>query len=153
MTQPTHPDQPMPWRVDETLANIQTLLDAARTAGARVIYVQHDSKVNGAMMQGQPGFEVEPKIAPLVDETRVIKNVCDVFSSSRLEEELRTGGITHFVTCGIQSDFCVDMATKSGLSRGFNVTLASDAHTTWGNGVLTAEQIIAHHNETAINMS
>ncbi len=83
----------------------------------------------------------------------MVKNVCDSFSRSKLEQELRDAGITHFVTCGIQSDFCVDMATKSGLSRGFNVTLASDAHTTWDNGVLTAEQIIAHHNVSAINMS
>jgi hypothetical protein len=33
------------------------------------------------------------------------------------------------------------------LSAAF-VTLAADAHSTVGNGVLTAEQIIAHHNQT-----
>ena len=153
MTQPKHPDQPLPWNLDWTLANIQLLLDSARSAGARVIYVQHDSRVNQFMMRGQPGFEIEPRIAPRNGETVVVKNVCDSFSRSTLEQELRAAGITHFVTCGIQSDFCVDMATKSGLSRGFNVTLASDAHTTWDNGILTAEQIIAHHNVTAINMS
>jgi hypothetical protein len=31
---------------------------------------------------------------------------------------------------------------------GFPVTLVADAHSTLDNGVLTAAQIIAHHNET-----
>ena len=57
------------------------------------------------------------------------------------------------MTCGIQSDFCVDAATRGAMNRGFAVTLAADAHTTWDNGVLTAEQIIAHVNATFPNMS
>jgi hypothetical protein len=39
------------------------------------------------------------------------------------------------------------------MNRGFEVTLAADAHTTWDNDVLTAEQIIAHVNATLPNMS
>ena len=60
--------------------------------------------------------------------------------------------MTHLVTCGMQTDFCVDSATRSAMHRGFNVTLATDAHSTWDNGVLTAEQIIAHHNKVLPNL-
>ncbi|MFD1394285.1 hypothetical protein ACFQ49_02860 [Kroppenstedtia eburnea] len=33
-------------------------------------------------------------------------------------------------------------------THGYQVILAADAHSTTDNGVLTAEQIVAHHNRT-----
>jgi nicotinamidase-related amidase len=92
-------------------------------------------------------------IAPQPDETDIVKRICDAFTGTNLEQVLRDAGIQRLVTCGIQSDFCVDAATRGAMNRGFAVTLAADAHTTWDNGILTAEQIIAHVNATLPNMS
>jgi len=145
--------QPPVFRADETVSNIAALLAKARTAGARVIYIQHHDQTDPALQPGQPGFAIRVVIAPKPDETVIVKRICDAFTGTNLEQVLRDAGIQRLVTCGIQSDFCVDAATRGAMNRGFAVTLAADAHTTWDNGILTAEQIIAHVNATLPNMS
>jgi nicotinamidase-related amidase len=144
---------PPVFRGDETVANIAALLAEARSAGARVIYIQHHDQADPALQPGQPGFAIRAAIAPEPGETVLVKRICDSFSGTNLEQVLREAGVEHLVTCGIQSDFCVDAAARGAMNRGFGVTLASDAHTTWDNGVLSAEQIIAHVNATLPNMS
>ncbi len=148
------PDQQPPaFQADETVANIAALIAKARSAGARVIYIQHHDQVDPALQPGQPGFAIRAAIAPQPDETVIVKRICDTFTGTNLEQVLREAGIERLVTCGIQSDFCVDAATRGAMNRGFEVTLAADAHTTWDNGILTAEQIVAHVNATLPNMS
>jgi len=152
-TAPLDPERPPVWNLDQTLTNIETLLRVARDCGADVIYVQHNSLSDPSLHRGAPGYEFDRRIAPQAMETIVSKEVCDVYAQTDLIGILKARGIAHYVTCGIQSDYCVDMATKGGLSRGITVTLAADAHTTWSNGVLSAEQIIAHHNQNVAHMS
>ena len=153
LTQSQDPTRPAVWKLDETLENMEKLIARARESGAEVIYVQHHSLTDPFLQRGAPGFDFEPRIAPIDGESIVNKQVCDVYAETNLADQLRQRGIEHYVSCGIQSDYCVDMATKGGLSRGFMVTLASDAHTTWSNGVLTAQQIIDHHNQNVAHMS
>src|SRR6476619_6262621 len=148
------PDQQPPvLQADQTVANIAALIAKARSAGARVIYIQHHDQVDPALQPGQPGFAIRAAIAPQPGETVIVKRICDTFTGTNLEHVLRRSGIQRLVTCGIQSDFCVDAATRGAMNRGFEVTLAADAHTTWDNDVLTAGQIIAHGKATLPNMS
>jgi len=44
------------------------------------------------------------------------------------------------------TEYCVDTTCRRATSLGYNVTLASDAHLTSDSEVLTAANIIAHHN-------
>ena len=44
------------------------------------------------------------------------------------------------------TEYCVDTTARRAVSMGYDVTLVSDAHTTIDNKLLTAAQIIAHHN-------
>jgi nicotinamidase-related amidase len=44
------------------------------------------------------------------------------------------------------TEYCVDTTCQRATSLGYDVTLARDAHLTRDNGVLTAANIIAHHN-------
>ncbi|BCQ42632.1 hypothetical protein ERHA55_01590 [Erwinia rhapontici] len=48
----------------------------------------------------------------------------------------------------MKTEYCVDTTCRAAADRGFEVVLVSDAHSTTDNAVLTAEQIIAHHNAT-----
>ena len=141
-------DPGLPFRRDEVLANINTLLSSARTAGADVLFVRHEEPDYEQMTPGHFDFEVHADIAPLEGETIIDKLACDAFCNTSLEDVLREYGAGHIVTCGMQTEYCVDSGTRSAMHRGLNVTLASDAHTTWDNGVLTAAQIIAHTNQT-----
>ena len=42
---------------------------------------------------------------------------------------------------------CIDTTCRRATSLGFNVELASDAHTGARGAALSAAQIVAHHNE------
>jgi nicotinamidase-related amidase len=44
------------------------------------------------------------------------------------------------------TEYCVDTTCRRATSLGYDVMLARDAHLTRDNGVLTAANIIAHHN-------
>jgi nicotinamidase-related amidase len=62
-------------------------------------------------------------------------------------------GVTRVVLAGAESDCCIDSTARRALSLDYDVVLAADAHTTGaGNGVLSAEQIVAHHNATLANL-
>lgn len=41
---------------------------------------------------------------------------------------------------------CIDTTCRRAFSLGYKVTLVSDAHSTWNSQVITAQQIINHHN-------
>ena len=43
---------------------------------------------------------------------------------------------------------CVDTTARRAVAKGYDVLLASDAHTTEDSETLPAEQIIAFYNET-----
>ena len=142
-------DQPAPHRSDEVIANTAAMLERARAAGASVIFVRHLEDEYPPMSPGHPGFEVHDAIAPLPGEPVVDKRACDAFCGTSLAELLAERGVTHVATCGLQTELCVDSTSRSAVHRGLNVTLAGDAHSTYDSATgLTAEQIIAHHNET-----
>ena len=42
---------------------------------------------------------------------------------------------------------------RRALALGYPVVLVEDGHTSAGNAVLTAQQVIAHHNATLTNIS
>lgn len=56
---------------------------------------------------------------------------------------------TRVVITGAATDYCIDATARSALSLGFNVVLVEDAHAPVidSDTPLTAEQIVAHHNE------
>jgi len=76
----------------------------------------------------------------------------DSFHRTALQAVLSGLDIDRFVIRGMQSDFCVDTTTRRALSLDYPVTLVSDAHTTLDNEVLSADQIIRHHNATLGNI-
>jgi nicotinamidase-related amidase len=89
----------------------------------------------------------------LPEDLRVRKTTPDSFNLTELHALLQARGITHLVICGLQSDFCVDSTVRRALALGYEVILAADAHSTVDNGVLSAAQIIAHHNTTLSNIT
>lgn len=134
------------YRSSEVLANIQTLLARARATGTPVVYIQHDGPQGHDLHLGTPGWHIHPAIAPLDGELVVHKESSDAFYETILQSELEKLGITHLVVAGGQTEYCVDTTVRRAVSNGYQVTLVSDAHTTFDTEHLTAAQIIAHHN-------
>jgi len=133
----------------EFLARLKSLIDKARAANVPVIYVQHNETDDGAALKpGSHLWQIHPHIAPHTGELIVQKFTPDSFHETNLQSELDKRGIKQLVIAGIQTEYCVDTTTRRARSLGYGITLASDGHSTWNNDVISAEQIIAHHNAT-----
>ncbi len=128
------------------LEQIRTLLDKARAARVPVIYMQHDGPQGSDLEVDTSGWHIHPSIAPQEGEPVVRKRASDSFYQTTLAQELETRGIHHLIVTGGQTEYCVDTSVRRAVSQGYDVTLVGDAHTTYDNQVLTAAQIIAHHN-------
>ncbi|CAA9581947.1 MAG: hypothetical protein AVDCRST_MAG19-4120 [uncultured Thermomicrobiales bacterium] len=147
------PGTPPAYRRDETLACIGELLHKARSAKAPVVFVQHEHATYPPMRPGAPGWQIHPAAAPAPGEPIVRKQAADAFYGTPLRHELDARGITRVVLAGAESDCCIDSTARRALSLDYDVVVAADAHTTYGtNGVLSAEQIVAHHNATLANL-
>ncbi len=134
------------YRGREVLEQINKLLDKARASKTSIIYIQHDGETGHPLEVGSKGWRIHPAINPQDAELIIRKRASDSFFETTLQRELETRGIKHLVISGCMTEYCVDTTARRAVSMGYDVTLVSDAHTTIDNKLLTAAQIIAHHN-------
>ena len=133
---------------EQMLTNINRLLTAARAAGTPVIYIKHDGGAGGRLEAGSPGWAIHPAIAPAAGELVIRKRASDSFLDTPLQRELAAQNITRLVITGMRTEMCIDTTSRRAISEGYDVTLVGDAHATVDSEVLSAAQIIAHHNYT-----
>jgi nicotinamidase-related amidase len=131
---------------ERVLENIYALLQKARAADIPVIFIQHTSYGEDEYKKGSTTWQIHPRVAPLEGETVIEKTVWDAFHKTNLQETLQKLEITNLVTVGMQTEYCVDTTCRRAFSMGYENTLVKDAHSTFDSRVLTAEQIIQHHN-------
>jgi nicotinamidase-related amidase len=141
-------DTPPPYRSDAILRRIAGLLERARASGTPVFHVQHDGGPGDSLAKGTPGFAHHPMAAPRVGEPVVEKRHVGAFHETDFDAQLKRAGIDRLVIAGLQTEYCVDTACRAAVALGYKVALISDAHSTFDTPVLSAAQIIAHHNET-----
>jgi ribosomal protein S18 acetylase RimI-like enzyme/isochorismate hydrolase len=131
---------------DSVLANIGVLVARARSEGAPVIWVQH---ADDGLPHGSDGWQLVPEVSPLDGEPVVHKAYGDSFEGTDLEELLASRAVGRLVVAGAQSDACVRATIHGAFTRGYDVTLVSDAHTTGDRteyGGPRAGEVIAHTN-------
>lgn len=126
--------------------NLKALIQKAKNANVPVIYIQHMYKDFPLMEKGQPLWEVHPEIKPAQDDIVIEKHHADAFLDSVLDETLKNHHITNLVITGLQTAYCVDTTCRRAFSKGYKNVLISDGHSTLDSDILSAEQIIAHHN-------
>ena len=133
---------------EAVLSRVAALADRARAEGVPVLHVRHAGDPGDPLEKGTPGFEIHPKVAPKPGEPVITKTRCSAFFDTPLEEELKRRGIDRLVVAGMQTEYCVDTSCRAAADLGYKVVLVRDGHTTFDNGVLPAEKIVAHHNRT-----
>jgi nicotinamidase-related amidase len=139
---------------DGVIANINTLVDKARTEEIPVVWVQHS---DGDLPRDSESWEYVPELVRLESEALVHKSYGDSFEDTELDELLAEQGVGRLVVTGAQSDACIRSTIHGAFTRGYDVTLVGDAHTTedtteWG--APPPDQVIAHtnlywHNQSA----
>src|SRR5215469_12342160 len=92
------------------VSRIADLIARARSAGTRVIYVQHDggAEPSHPLAKGKPGHAIHHAIAPLPGETIVGKTQCSSFLKTDLDQTLNAADIDHLIVCEMQTEYCVD---------------------------------------------
>jgi nicotinamidase-related amidase len=131
---------------ERVLSNIAALLSKARASGLRVFFIQHDGPKGHPLEMQTPAWAIHPSILPRNGERVIRKKASDSFFETGLTEELQRDGIRHLIVVGGMTEHCVDTTCRRAITLGYDVTLAADAHLTRDTPVLTAPQIVAHHN-------
>ena len=133
-------------RATEVLSQINKLLSKARATNTPIIYIQHDGEAGHPLEVGTDGWHIHSEITPHAEDLIIRKRASDSFFETTLQRDLESRGIQHLIVTGCMTEYCVDTTARRAVSIGYDVTLVSDAHTTIDNKLLTAAQIIAHHN-------
>lgn len=131
---------------DAVIANIARLVDKARGDGVPVIWVRHQNK---DLVKGEDRWQIVAELKPRAGEPMIEKFYGDAFEDTGLEAVLAKLGVGRLVVTGAQSDACIRSTIHGGFTRGYDVTLVSDAHTTedmtaWG--APPPDQVIAFTN-------
>ncbi|MEV5453416.1 cysteine hydrolase family protein [Streptomyces sp. NPDC052535] len=114
-------------RAAETVAAIAGLSERARAAGVPVVTVRQRDE---GMVPGTEGWQVVPELAPREGEPVVDKTTPDSFLGTGLDETLRGLGVTEVIVTGFATEVCVDTTARQALSRGYDLVVVADGHTT-----------------------
>ncbi len=131
---------------DAVVANISTLVDKARGDGVPIVWVQHSGE---QMERGSDAWEYVPELARRESEPMVHKTFGDSFEDTDLEEVLNKAGVGRLVVTGAQTDECIRSTIHGAFTRGYDVTLVGDAHTTEdlsAYGAPPPDKVISHTN-------
>jgi len=132
---------------DDVVANINSLVGRARAQDVPVIWVQHNDP--DGLPRGSAEWELVPELAPGDSEPLVHKNYGDSFEATDLEALLAEREVGRLIVTGAESDACIRSTLHGAFTRGYDVTLVGDAHTTsdktaWG--APAPEAVITHTN-------
>lgn len=138
--------------MDEAVANIAKLLDAARKAGRPIIHVRHLGTVGGLFdPQGSRG-EFIPGLDPQAGETVIEKRMPNAFKNTDLHETLQQFGTLDLIVCGFMSHSSVSTTVRRAKDYGYRCTLVDDASATrdlaYKDTVIPAVHI--HQGEMAV---
>jgi len=131
---------------DGVIANINTLVDKARNEDVPVIWVQHSA--DDLPIDSEP-WKYVPELERTESEPLVAKLYGDSFEDTNLEDLLAERNVGRIVITGAQTDACIRSTMHGGFTRGYDVTLVADAHTTDDlseYGAPTPDKVIAHTN-------
>jgi biuret amidohydrolase len=133
------------------LENVLSVLDAARSAGVRVIFMRHMSlpkRLSGAFqlrqmmvwqrktspdevhpwfLRSNPGFELAPQLGVREDEAVLDKITMSAFEGTPLSIALRDCGLTSFVIAGIATEIGIEPTVRHGSDLGFVPVVVTDA--------------------------
>ncbi|WP_240802852.1 isochorismatase family cysteine hydrolase [Streptomyces sp. A1499] len=126
------------------LPRLRAAIDGARSAAIPVIYVVIALRPGfpevgtrnkplaaiaraGLYVEGVPGTEIHPEVAPLPGEVVVTKRRASAFSGSDLDVVLRARGVESLVLTGIATSAVVLSTLCGANDRDFGLTVLSDA--------------------------
>jgi nicotinamidase-related amidase len=154
------------------LPTLKRAIAFCREQGIRVIYTTHAHRRDGCdmgrfadlwppirhgagLVEGEPGIEIYPEIAPRADEIVITKRRYSAFYGTDLEIILRGLGVDTVVISGVTTENCCHATARDALFRDHKVVFLSDATATFdypdvGQGGMAAAEV---HRATLVILS
>ena len=136
------------WEAQRVIRNVARAVERARAEAVPVIWVQHS---NPELPAGSAQWQWVPELVPADAEALIHKKYNSSFEQTSLDAELARLGATHIVLAGAASNWCIRATAYGALDRGYDLTLARDAHTTQSmqldsGAMIEAETVIEELN-------
>ncbi|MGH3764702.1 MAG: cysteine hydrolase family protein [Pseudonocardiaceae bacterium] len=136
---------------DAIAARVLEVLDAARSAGVRVVFLRHLSMPKELMgvfqlrmamgwqrvdsveavspwfLRDSPGFELLPELAPRATEAVFDKITMSAFEGTPLDIVLRDCGVNAFAIVGVATEVGIEPTVRHGADLGYIPVVVSDA--------------------------
>jgi nicotinamidase-related amidase len=131
---------------DVVVSNVSSLVEKARSERIPIVWVQHSDE---HLARGSAEWHIIDELARAGSEELIEKSYGDAFEATDLERVLSRLGVGRLIVVGAETDACIRSTIHGALTRGYDVTLVSDAHTTNDQSALGApppDQVIAHTN-------
>jgi ureidoacrylate peracid hydrolase len=122
------------------IPTLQSLLDAARQFGSKVIFIQtvHTPETDSAAwVRRSDGKSLQvcrkdtwggefTDVAPIDGEPVVNKHRYSAFINTRLDSVLRTFKIENLIMTGVSTNVCVESTARQGYMMDYNIVFMSD---------------------------
>lgn len=147
----------------DILPRLKKVLEFSRSKEISVIYTAHVHREDGSdmglygeiyppvaeracLIDGTPGTEIYPEVAPLENEIVIKKHRYSAFFGTDLDMILRNQGIENVAIVGLTTEDCSFAAARDAMYRGYKVAFLSDVTGTYdygdiGFGMVPAEEI------------
>lgn len=105
------------------------LLDHARKHGLHIIHIRHEIISADApfFRAGSRGAQIHASVAPMGQETVILKHKPNSFLGTALKEELDHAGISRVILSGAMSQMCIDATARAASDFGYDVRVVHDA--------------------------
>ena len=130
-------------RQNDVFAKTARLLDAARRASLKVVFVSLEFRAGhpeinrsagifqaiveaNALVEGSWGASIHEAVAPREGEPVITKRAVSAFAGSDLATLLGASGITTLLLTGVATNFVVEGTAREAVDRGYSVVIVAD---------------------------
>jgi len=100
---------------------------AKRSRGRSALTIGDEGPMGRILVDGAPGNDILPELAPLDGETVIVKPGKGAFYATPLQDILQKLGVNHLVFAGVTTEVCVQTTMREANDRGYECLLAEDA--------------------------
>jgi nicotinamidase-related amidase len=130
--------------VDAALVECERILKRARTAGIRVIHIQHDAGPGSPYDTAAPIGQIVDAVAPIDGELVIRKNYPSSFEKTTLDAELKRTGATNLILAGFMSHMCINSTARAAFNHGYPSAVIASATATRNLPNPLGGEVLAH---------